>query len=156
MKIWKGVKDEYNARGKSFHDFEESDVQPVIRFYWSHWEKLYLSNLVKFLKTEKTTFDLFCNRIKQFGSDACLVNLKMAMSPNSTSSKIFECFMRDWLNVDSFPIDSNVREVLRTYEIPDDSALIRDCIRELNLDPKYYARAVFDLADELKLAKIIP
>jgi hypothetical protein len=72
------------------------------------------------------------------------------MAPESNSDKIIECFMRDWLEVSSFPIDSRVRQVLlKRYQIPPDSSSIRQCLEQLGLDPTLYARAVYSLADEL-------
>ena len=87
------------------------------------------------------TFDEFCENLSSKPPEHAKIDLMNAC--NASSSKIVECFLRDVLKIDSFPIDMRIGKVLGRYHVPPNSRKIVDCCRQLNIDPRIFNRAIY-------------
>jgi len=145
LKIYHRARDAYNAMKKKLHQFTKEDEAKL--GFDIPWQKKFLHNMVEFLKEAKTTFEDFAEHLRKMESGQIKQILQDAL--DTPASKIVEVFMRDYLIVDSFPVDLNVREVLKKWEIPDDSDLILAYCKYLGIDPKVFNRAVYSLSDRL-------
>ncbi len=67
----------------------------------------------------------------------------------TSETKIVECYMRDYLKIDAFPIDRWVGRVLDKYGIPENSHLVVQCCNYLGIPIRPFARAVYDNGDVL-------
>jgi hypothetical protein len=100
--------------------------------------------LVRHLRSKGLTFDAFCDNLKIEGDESpqhAMIDLMNAC--NASSSKIVECFLRDCIKIDCFPIDLRIKRILKSYHIPEDSRKIVECCRELNINPRFFNRAIF-------------
>jgi hypothetical protein len=60
------------------------------------------------------------------------------------AGKIVDCYLREVLLVDAFPIDRHVERVLAKYSIPADPVAIVAICRKLNIPVRVLARATFE------------
>ncbi len=63
--------------------------------------------------------------------------------------KALDCWIRDRLNLDSFPIDTQVRRLLELRKLPDDPAELVRLVKALGWNPRVIARAANSLSPEL-------
>jgi len=147
---WSKVKENFLKSHKPLHQLTDKQIERLGYFLSiaknkrRQWPVNFLKNLVRHLRSRSLTFDEFCDILKAEGAESpqhAIVDLMNAC--DTSSSKIVECFLRDCLKIDCFPIDLRIRRVLQSYHIPDDSRKLVECCRQLNINPRIFNRAIF-------------
>lgn len=65
------------------------------------------------------------------------------------SEKIVDCWLRDVVRLDAFPIDSRIKTLLRKYKIPVDGDFIIECCKENNIPVREFNRALYDYQGQI-------
>jgi hypothetical protein len=138
--IWKRV-------SRAIGNRKLSEIDPKEVKFGLDWQNKFFRNLVRYLKSKHMSASDFVAVLRTKNSREAKSFLKDIVQ--SHSDKIVECWLRDIARVDAFPIDSNVRRVLKRYHVPDDSDLIVKCAQSLNIPVREFARAVYGEADRL-------
>lgn len=144
---WNRVRNNFSKYHRALHELSDEQKESLGYFLSStkdrrrQWPTNFLKNLVRHLRSRGLTFDEFCERLGSEPPEHAKIDLMNAC--NASSSKIVECFLRDVLKIDSFPIDMRIREVLDRYHVPRSSRKIVDCCRQLNIDPRIFNRAIY-------------
>lgn len=116
------------------------------------WQNRFFRKLVRYLKSHRMTGEDLVEHLRKLDAlspgDRNAKSLLMSIV-QSKSDKIVECWLRDVVLIDAFPIDMWVRSVLKRYRIPDNSDLIVEASRSLEIPVRDFARAVFGESQEL-------
>jgi hypothetical protein len=103
--------------------------------------------LVRHLKSENITAKGLVAQLKIM--EYTKVKEKLQGIVDTSSDKIVNCWIRDVLRIDAFPIDTRVRNVLKKYDLPEDSSIIMDWCKSHGISSRIFARAIYDSADVL-------
>jgi len=145
--VWKGVRDSYVSIGKPLHELTLFDVKKLCKSYLLPWQKKWLQKLRKFLVDNSLSAKDFVLSLRRAGYERARSKLQGIVKTDS--EKIVDCWLRDIVKIDAFPIDSRIRNLLEKYEIPVDSNFIIKCCKQNNIPVRPFARAVYDKADKV-------
>lgn len=135
--------------GKPLHELNPENIKrkPEGQFKFRYdWQFKFLGNLVNHLRKENKNMDILVKELKHLQPEEIVKTLKGILKTDST--KIITCYMRDYLLVDAFPIDTRVRKVLDRYDIPPNTKTtmsILQCCKKLKIPVRPFARAVYKL-----------
>ena len=107
-----------------------------------------MQNLHRFLdENESTLFELRADlrRAGPFEARALLQNIL-----RTQSNKIIDCYLRDFVRVDAFPVDRRVERTLEAFGLVADGLAMVALCRRNKIDPRVMARAVYWNADTLE------
>lgn len=108
------------------------------------WPVDWLKRLRDYLTTRGITMEEFSNELRVEGQqDPATVVKKLQSILRTSETKIIGCFMRDYLEVDAFPIDFHVRKVLEAYGLPIDMLQIMKLCKEAKIPIRPFARALY-------------
>lgn len=142
--VWKEIRIEYKKIGKTLDRYNSKDLQNLANAYPLPWQKKWVTQLVAYLVSQKLDSTTFVIQLKAMGYDKAERKLKSLMQ--TTEPKIVNCWLRDIVKLDAFPIDSRIRNLLLKEGIPIDSDLIIDCCHENNIPVRNIARALYSNA----------
>lgn len=140
--VWTRI--ESILKGKRLTDLLEGELR-----YPLPWQNRFFSRLVSYLKNNQTSAEEFVRLLHDMGYRNAKATLMQIVQ--SDSQKIVDCWLRDLVKLDAFPIDSNVKRVLKRFRIPADSDFIVQAAQSLNIPVRQFARAVYDEADSILL-----
>lgn len=143
MATWNKVLATYKGIGKPLHKLTSEERDRVVSCYplKKGWQGKFLRALLLYLGNSGTSMDDLAAKLKEAGPAVARAALQDIL--DTSSSKIIDCYLRDVLILDAFPIDSHVRRVLKKYSIPaDPSALVAVCQR-MEIPVRILARATF-------------
>jgi hypothetical protein len=103
--------------------------------------------MVAYLRRNHTSLTDLVQRMVESGPRLALAEIQLAMGTRAT--KIGACFLRDCANLDVFPIDRRVKDVLAMYEIPQYSWAIGSACENLHIPTRVFARAVYSRTEAL-------
>lgn len=132
---------------KPIDKLDPTDLGQLTRVYPYRWEKSYLHSMVAYLRRNHTSLTDLVQRMVESGPRLALAEIQLAMGTRAT--KIGACFLRDCANLDVFPIDRRVKDVLAMYEIPQDSWAIGSACENLHIPTRVFARAVYSRTEAL-------
>lgn len=92
-------------------------------------------------------FELWIRR--QGGEKGRTTLRKVCQVRTQKEGKALDCWLRDRVRVDIFPIDLQVRKVLEKYHLPDDPLRLARLSRSTGYNPRIIARAANSLGSEL-------
>ncbi|MHA1614824.1 MAG: MBL fold metallo-hydrolase, partial [Candidatus Thorarchaeota archaeon] len=151
LKIYHQVKEAFDKLNKHIHELTDKEIESLP--YQVDWEFEFLKRTRDFLKRHNLTFEQFIDRIANF--DSLVIRTLLQIMLKTTSSKIIEVFMRDYLRKPAFPIDFHVATVLEKFKIPKNSELIVAVCRYSGICPKTLNRAIYSI-HEVELSAITP
>lgn len=143
--VWKRVKAAYDEVGKPLHKLSKEELEKLVGCYplKRGWQGKFLRGMVLYLGNSGTSMEDFAARLKAAGAPAARAVLQDILDTSST--KIIDCYLRDILLLNAFPIDRRVAETLKKYHIrPDPYALVAMC-EKMDIPPRIFARAVFSM-----------
>jgi hypothetical protein len=150
-KVWQDVRNRFGTFSKELRAFQPIDVQELGRAYPLPWQKVWLQRLVDYLVKNSLSAQMFVGILKTMGYENARDKLQGIMETDC--EKIVDCWLRDIVRLDAFPIDTRIRGLLRKYGMPEDSNFIIQCCRRNNIPVKSFARALYDNAEKLKQCK---
>jgi hypothetical protein len=146
--VWKEVRDRFRKSGKHIHTYLSADVEKLCDSYPLPWQKKWVKRLVDFLEGNLLTAQNFIDQLRAMGYENARRKLQEIVATDA--EKIVDCWLRDIVRLDAFPIDTRTRGLLRKYGIPVNSSLIIDCCKKNNIPIRPFARAVYEQAEALK------
>ncbi len=154
-KHWEELREQYRNLHAPLGQLSEAQLtrlNKVLRFGRSRagklgWQASNIRNFNSFLARGDTTVGEFREALRRAGPHVSRAALQSILKTSST--KIIDCYLRDFVRVDSFPIDTRVQRVLDAYGIAGDSWSMVEICRRNGVDPRTLARAVYERADEL-------
>ena len=146
--VWKEVRNRFDELGKELCAFQPVDVERLCESYPLPWQKKWLQQLVDFLSENSLTVQNFVDILGKMGYENARRKLQEIMETDA--EKIVDCWLRDIVKLDAFPIDTRIRDLLKKYEIPVDSDFIIERCKQNNVPIRAFARALYDNAGTLK------
>lgn len=123
---------------------------PITMRYPLSWQNEWFHHLVQYVKDRGLTAEGLASQLRERDFSSAREELQRIVKPKSDRTKIIDCWIRDVLRVDSFPIDERVHEVPGAWNIEPDPLAIVDCCRKLDIaDIRPFARAVYSNSDYL-------
>lgn len=147
-KVWQDVRNRFNALGKELCIFQPIDVQELSGAYPLPWRKMWLQKLVDYLAKNSLSAQSFVEILRAMGYENARDKLQGIMETDC--QKIVDCWLRDIVRLDAFPIDTRIRGLLGKYRIPENSDFIIQCCKSNNIPVRALARALYDNAERLK------
>jgi hypothetical protein len=147
-KVWQDVRSRFNALGKELCTLQPVDVEELSRAYPLPWQKMWLKRLVDHLVKNSLSAQSYVEMLKAMGYESARNELQGIME--TECEKIIDCWLRDVVKLDAFPIDTRIRGLLRKYRIPENSNFIIQCCESNNIPVRALARALYDNAEKLK------
>jgi hypothetical protein len=141
-KVWKEVRDRFNKLGKQLNAFRPSDVEKLGESYPLPWQKKWLRRLIDFLVVNSLTAQGFSVLLRKAGYERARKKLQEIVG--TEAEKIVNCWLRDIVKIDAFPIDTRIRNLLKKYGIPVDSHFIIKCCEQNNIPIRPFARALYE------------
>jgi len=146
-RVFAAVKQAYREAGKPLHQMSSKEVEKIAHCYPLRkgprgWQGRYLRNLSLHLRNRGLSVEQLETALKMedpFVARAVLLDILEAKA-----GKIVDCYLREVLLVDAFPIDRHVERVLAKYNIPADPVAIVAICRKLNIPVRVLARATFE------------
>ena len=149
LKIYHAVKEVFDGYKKGIHQLTDGEIKKLpyhVDFQWK-----FLKNLRDYLKDSNQTFSQYVEKLKKLSPLSIRRLLQDVLQ--TSSSKLIEIFMRDYLVTQAFPIDFHVAGVLKKYRIPVDSELIIAYSQMLGICPRVLNRMTYALGEELSTAQ---
>jgi hypothetical protein len=109
----------------------------------------WLPNLSKYLREHKMTFSQFLDSLKALDGIETRNKFAEVLEIESLKAKRISVFIRDFLEKNVFPIDSNVAYVLSSLGLPNDEELMVKLCEKANVDPKKLERQLYALGQEV-------
>ena len=126
----------------------ESDCKKL-GFYPKLVPYSWLPNLSKYLSEKALTFSQFLESLETLNGietrDVFIKTLKI----KSERAKRISVFIRDFLEKNVFPIDSNVEYVLSSLGLPNDEELMVRLCERATVDPKIFERQLYAHGQEI-------
>ena len=145
--VWAQVRKIYAKIGKHLNELKPNEITEISDAYPLEWQKKWANSLINHLKSVKLPSSKFVEDLRQLGYDNA--RLKLQNIVNTDAEKIVDCWLRDIVKLDAFPIDSRIRKLLKKYGVPDDSNFIIDCCNKNNIPVRPMARAIYENSDKL-------
>jgi hypothetical protein len=139
--VWKEVRKNFKKLNKPLHTFQPADVKKLCATYPLSWQKKWLQKLTNFLIKNSLTTRKFVNMLRKMGYEEARRKLREIV--RTESEKIVDCWLRDIVRLDAFPIDSRIKSLLREYRIPVDSDFIITCCKRNNIPIRPFNRALY-------------
>ncbi len=142
MAVWGKVKAKYSELATPLHSLTSSQAEALVACYplKQGWQGKFLRGMTLYLRNSGKSMNDVAADLKAGGSGFARAVLQDVFG--TTSTKIIDCYLRDVLLMDAFPIDSKVRRVLQKYGIPADPAAIVAVCNKMGIDVRVLARAV--------------
>jgi len=139
--VWKEVRKNFKKLNKPLHTFQPADVKKLCATYPLSWQRKWLQKLTNFLIKNSLTTRKFVNMLRKMGYEEARRKLREIV--RTESEKIVDCWLRDIVRLDAFPIDSRIKSLLREYRIPVDSDFIITCCKRNNIPIRQFNRALY-------------
>lgn len=143
--VWKEVRGRFNELGKQLHAFQPVDVAKLCESYPLPWQKKWLQRLVDFLIKNSMASKKFVFMLRKMGYRKARKRLQEIV--RTEEEKIVDCWLRDIVRLNAFPIDARIKNLLKQYRIPIDSDFIIKCCEQNNIPIRPFARALYDKAE---------
>jgi len=144
--VWKKVRENFSKLGKQLHTLQPADVKRLSNSYPLNWQKKWLKRLVNFLTNNSLTSRKLVNMLRKMGYEDARTKLQEIVG--TESEKIVDCWLRDVVRLDAFPIDSRVRRLLQKYKLPVNSDFIIECCKRYNVPIRPFARALYEYSEK--------
>jgi hypothetical protein len=138
---WKRVKEALDKCGGNLLGI----IDPQNVHYSLPWQNKWFTGLVEHLKSENITAKELVTQLKTMEYEKAKNKLQGIVK--TESDKIVECWIRDILRIDAFPINTKVRNVLKKYDLPQDPSIIMGWCKRRGINSIIFARAIYDNAD---------
>jgi hypothetical protein len=143
--VWKEVRGRFNKLGKQLHAFQPVDVAKLCESYPLSWQKKWLQRLIDFLQENSLRAQNFIVTLRKMGYENARRKLQEIVG--TEAEKIVDCWLRDIVRLNAFPIDARIKDLLKQYRIPIDSDFIIKCCEQNNIPIRPFARALYDKAE---------
>ena len=145
--VWVQVRKIYLMIGKHLNELKPHEIKKICDAYPLGWQKKWADELILYLELHNLTSSNFVKNLRQMGYENA--RLKLQKIVNTDAEKIVDCWLRDIVKLDAFPIDSRIRKLLRIYRVPDDSNFIINCCNKNNIPIRPLARAIYQNFDSV-------
>ena len=141
--VWAKVKAMHIEIGLPLHKYSSPQTEALAACYplKQGWQGKFLRGMILYLRNSGQSMDQMAEALKAGGAGFARAVLQDIYG--TTSTKIIDCYLRDILRLDSFPIDTHVRRVLSKYGIPADPYAIVAVCNKMGIDVRILARATF-------------
>ena len=142
LAVWQKVKAKHIEIGLPLHQYSSANTEALVSCYprKQGWQGKFLRGMTLYLRNSKKSMGEVGTDLKSGGGAFARAVLQDIFG--TTSTKIIDCYLRDILLMDAFPIDSKVRRVLAKYGIPADPAAIAAVCSKMGIDVRILSRAV--------------
>ncbi|MCW3999896.1 MAG: hypothetical protein NWE93_06630 [Candidatus Bathyarchaeota archaeon] len=149
LAVWKEVKQLYDSMGKVLCSYESNEIVRLETVYPLPWQKKWLNKLVAYLTKNSLSTEAFVEQLKISGYENSRNLLQGIVE--TEAEKIVDCWIRDIVRLDAFPIDVRIRHLFNQYNVPVDSNFIIDCCKKNGIPVRPLARALYRKAEALKV-----
>jgi len=109
----------------------------------------WLPNLAKYLREKGISFSQFLENLKTFDGIGTRNKIAEILKIERGKAKRVSVFIRDFLEKNVFPIDSNVEYVLASLGLPDDEELMVRLCERASVDPKRFEKQLYKHGQEV-------
>lgn len=143
--VWAKVKAKHIEIGLPLHQYSSANTEALAACYplKAGWQGKFLRGMILFLRNSGKSMPDMADELKAGGGAFARAVLQDVFG--TTSTKIIDCYLRDILVMDAFPIDSRVRKVLAKYGIPPDPNAIVAVCNKMGIDVRILARATVSM-----------
>jgi len=134
LRAYKSFKQKYNG-DLTLVPGEENLTLPF------RWQVQHIHKLTTFLKAKGLSFQQFLVSLK--GRTGLQVRDEFRNVLNAVSTKVISTFIRDYLNLDAFPIDSRVDRILSYLGLPRDEDMMVSLCQSNKVNPKELNRMLY-------------
>jgi len=144
--VWAKVNATYVELGTPLHKLSSDQREKLVSCFplRKGWQGKFLRGMILHLGNSGLTMEEFAGKLKEAGPGVARAVLQDVFG--TSSSKVIDCYLRDILLLDAFPIDTKVRKVLSKYSIPPDSYGIVAVCQRMDIPVRILARSVQDMA----------
>lgn len=148
--LWDIVRKVFESkyRGDIRQVITEKDCEQI-----GYYKKLvpysWLPNLSKYLRDNKMSFNQFLDSIKTLDGIETRDKFIKILGIEESKAKRISVFIRDYLEKNVFPIDSNVEYVLASLGLPNNEELLVRICENANVDPKQLERQFYAHGQEI-------
>jgi endonuclease III len=135
LRAYKSFKQKYNGDLTLVPD-EENLTLPF------RWQVKHIRRLATFLKGKGLSFHQFLDSLK--GRTGLQVRDEFRNILHAVSTKVISTFIRDYLNLEVFPIDSRVDRILSYLGLPRDEDMMVSLCQGNVVNPKELNRMLYD------------
>lgn len=151
--VWKQVRKSFTDIGKRLNEYSPGDIKRLTDRYPLPWEKKWAERLIDYLLKHSLTTENLIDKLKNEGYESAKRELQGIVG--TTEEKIVSCWLRDIARLDAFPIDTRIRDLLHTYDIPVSSDFIIEYCKQNSVPVRNIARALYDNAESLVNKKLL-
>jgi len=139
--VWAKVSAKYGELKTPLHSLSSSQTEALVNCYplKQGWQGKFLRGMTLYLRNSGKTMEEMASELHAGGSGFARAVLQDVFG--TTSTKVIDCYLRDVLKMDAFPIDTHVRRVLSKYGIPADPNAIVAVCNKMGIDVRILARA---------------
>lgn len=109
----------------------------------------WLPNLAKYLRDKDLSFGQFLDTIKQLNGIETRDRFTEILGIERSRAKRISVFIRDYLEKNVFPIDSNVEYTLISLGLPNNEDLMVKLCEKAGVDPKLFERRLYAHGQEI-------
>jgi len=135
------------AAGKKIHE-----LPPDIKLYPLRFQNQIINRMTRYLRNKGISLEELCSRLRKHSADA--VRRFLLAVVGLRRSKVIECFIRDYLHLDSFPLDRWAIRTLKKFGLPTDERKIVRLCKEAKINPRELNRQIYEAVLEGKLEKV--
>ena len=139
--VWDKVSAKYGALKTPLHSLSSTQTEELVNCYplKQGWQGKFLRGMTLYLRNSGKTMEDMASELTAGGPGFARAVLQDVFG--TTSTKVIDCYLRDILKLDAFPIDTHVRRVLSKYGIPADPNAIVAVCNKMGIDVRLLARA---------------
>ena len=143
--VWAKVKAKHIEIGLPLHQYTSTQTEALAACYplKQGWQGKFLRGMILYLRNSGKSMKDVAEELKAGGGFFARAALQDIYG--TTSTKIIDCYLRDVLLLDAFPIDTRVRRTLAKYGIPADPAAIVAVCNKMGIDVRILARATYSM-----------
>jgi len=150
QKLWEEVRPKFKSKhqGDLRNIKEDNDCRELgypkklVPYSW-------LPKLSEYLRKENKSFRALLQDMKDMNGIETRDELKSIMGIKGKEAKRISVFIRDFLKKDVFPIDINVRKMLKSLGLPEHEEMMVHLCKNAGIDPKKLERLLYHHGKEI-------
>jgi len=135
------------AAGRKIHE-----LPPDIKLYPLKFQNQIINRMTRYLQSKGISLEGLCVKLRKYNANT--VRRFLLAVTGLRKSKVIECFIRDYLHLDSFPLDRWAIRTLRKFGLPTDERKIVKLCKEARINPRELNRQIYEAVLEGKLERV--
>ncbi len=143
-----GVLARYSKFDRALEDLNKKEIATLASEYPLRWQRNALTSAWSYLVRERISPATLRRRLRQLAPLVARGELQTILG--TEGEKIPDCLLRDWLQLDAFPIDTRAARILDVYGVPPSSPVVVAACQTLDIPIRPFARALYYVYERLR------